>query len=296
MIADPSLMIFSDILPSDGSQHTLALACSSWTTCLEGLPSITSTAERLFLKKLWNLRRGLSSIIQVCIVNIVLVCTTTKLLPGFPSMGPSSMLIGGGSTGTSLAQSGIDFDWDDPSFDMLTPKEMGLPPDGSCIDHRTTAPPLPPESVTQPLSLSEANPDSLGNVPVKNSHEVTWAGCNATHPVIKPHTPPHTLTSEAAKNSHKITKEQKKNVDEDLQKAVKELIMEQNDVQPKQVQMLVVGETHYWPNQKVQLHNALVSTKAQEVNVSKCQDQFSQSEADTNGDVRLTGKHVGCGE
>lgn len=142
-------------------------------------------------------------------------------------MGPSSMLIGGGSTGTSLAQSGINFDWDDPSFYMLTPEEMGLPPDGSCIDHCTTAPPLPPESVAQPLLLSEANPDSLGNVPVQNSYEATWAGRNATRPVIKPRTPPCPLT-EAAKNSRKIMKEQKKNADEDLQKAVKELIMKQN--------------------------------------------------------------------
>ena len=279
MIVDLSLMIFSNILLSDdGAARTGTPSLSPWTILLGGLPSIASTAEISSLKK-WDLPHGRSSMIQVC-THIVLACVTTKSFLAFPMI-PSSMLVGnqatygGVSTGPSLFPSEVDFDWDDPAFYALTPEEMGLPPDGSCVNHLTTAPPLPPGSIIQQPSLVEINP---GNIPVQKSHEATWAGHNAARPVIKPRTPPRPLT-EADKNSRKIAKEQKQSADKLLQEAIKNLFAEQNakieaiakehNVQPKRVRKLLVGTTHYQPNRKVQLYNALISAKAQEVNAGK---------------------------
>ena len=145
---------------------------------------------------------------------------------------------------------------------------MGLPPDGSC-DNQHAASPLPSGP-----SLSTNSQDDK-NVPARDAHAATWAGRNATRPVIKLHAPPRPLT-EAAKNSCKIAREQKQNSDERLRNAIKEFVAEQDakikaiakehNVQPKQVRALAVGATHYQSNRSVQLYNALLSAKVQEVN------------------------------
>ena len=82
--------------------------------------------------------------------------------------------------------------------------------------------------------------------------------------------------TEAAKNSRKIAREQKQNSDERLRNAIKEFVADQDakieaiakehNVQPKQVRALMVGAAHYQSNRSVQLYNALLSAKAQEVN------------------------------
>ena len=145
---------------------------------------------------------------------------------------------------------------------------MGFPPDGFC-DNQHVASPLPPGP-----SLSTNSQDDE-NAPVRDAHAATWAGRNATRPVIKLRAPPRPLT-EAAKNSRKIAREQRQNSDERLRNAIKEFVAEQDakieaiakehNVQPKRIRALVVGATHYQSNRSVQLYNALLSAKAQEVN------------------------------
>ena len=137
---------------------------------------------------------------------------------------------------------------------------MGFPPDGFC-DNQHVASPLPPGP-----SLSMNSQDDE-NAPVRDTHAATWAGCNATHPVIKLRAPPRPLT-EAAKNSCKLAQEQRQNSHEHLRNTIKEFVTEQDakieaiakehNVQPKRVWALVVGATHYQSNHSVQLYNALL--------------------------------------
>ena len=137
-------------------------------------------------------------------------------------------------------------------------------------DHHTVMPPS--------LLEGTGHPNKDENIPLRGSNQATWAGHNASRPIIQPHSPCQPLT-QAAKHSRQISRLQRQEATQQLKKAVTNLIAEQaikadaiadaHSVKSKWVKALIVGSTNYGSKCKSQLYNTLVSTKAQEVNSGK---------------------------
>ena len=148
-----------------------------------------------------------------------------------------------------------------------------------------TLPPRPPVdnfSSSDTVSNREEveHPSEDENPLTRRTHSATWAGRNASRPIIKPRAVSSRPLTEAVKKARKITREQNQEANERLRNAVTMFVVDQNakiseiakahNIKEKRVQSLVVNQTQYRSTRKTQLYNALISAKAREVNAGKC--------------------------
>lgn len=170
-------------------------------------------------------------------------------------------------------------DWNDPSLYQLMSDELTALNDGPVL-------PQPPAPV-----ISEPSPDvhaptlsphasSPGGGELLSEHLCdanlsTWAAQNATCPVIRCQTPPPRL-SDAQKASRKIKQDQRTEIAKRLHDAVAKHLQEQkiavellsltHSVTPQHINDLINNQTKYRTARKIHLTNALIHTKAKEMN------------------------------
>ncbi|KAJ8585395.1 hypothetical protein M405DRAFT_721029, partial [Rhizopogon salebrosus TDB-379] len=110
----------------------------------------------------------------------------------------------------------------------------------------------------------------------------SWAARNANRPTLTPRAPLNTAQkarANAQKASRKLSAEQRKEAEDALTAAIQRLLAEENakidaialehSVTQDKVKKLMGGEKYYKGNRNVQLANALIHVKAQEVNAGE---------------------------
>jgi hypothetical protein len=110
----------------------------------------------------------------------------------------------------------------------------------------------------------------------------SWAARNANRPILTPRAPLNTAQkarANAQKASRKLSAEQRKEAEDALTAAIQRLLAEENakidaialehSVTQDKVKKLMGGEKYYKGNRNMQLANAFIHGKAQEVNAGE---------------------------